>query len=75
MIHMPGSSFSGRRHHWTRRSRSPATAIARHCAFWEQGWPAIMITDTAFYRNAHYHAAYDTPDTLDYIGLHAWCTA
>jgi hypothetical protein len=26
----------------------------------------MMITDTAFYRNPHYHTAADTPETLDY---------
>jgi Zn-dependent M28 family amino/carboxypeptidase len=47
----------------------PGLAWSDHWAFWEQGWPAIMITDTAFYRNPHYHAAHDTPDTLDYDRL------
>jgi hypothetical protein len=28
-----------------------------------------MITDTAFYRNPHYHAPSDTPDTLDYARM------
>jgi len=47
----------------------PGLEWSDHWAFWEQGWPAIMITDTAFYRNPHYHAAHDTPDTLDYDRL------
>lgn len=37
-----------------------------HSSFWEVGFPAVMITDTAFYRNSHYHDASDKPDTLDY---------
>lgn len=37
-----------------------------HASFWEVGVPAVMITDTAFYRNPHYHTASDLPDTLDY---------
>lgn len=37
-----------------------------HWAFWQHGWPAFMITDTANYRNDHYHQASDTADTLDY---------
>lgn len=37
-----------------------------HASFWEIGFPAVMITDTAFYRNPHYHTASDLPDTLDY---------
>ena len=37
-----------------------------HSNFWKQGWDAVMITDTAFYRNPHYHERSDTPETLDY---------
>ena len=37
-----------------------------HSPFWEAGVPAIMITDTANFRNPHYHSSTDTPDTLDY---------
>jgi len=40
-----------------------------HWSFWEAGYPAIMVTDTALYRYPHYHAADDTPDKLDYPGL------
>ena len=40
-----------------------------HWSFWEAGYPAIMVTDTALYRYPHYHAATDTPDKLDYEGL------
>ena len=32
----------------------------------QHGYPAIMVTDTAYNRNPHYHRASDTPDTLDY---------
>jgi Zn-dependent M28 family amino/carboxypeptidase len=35
-------------------------------SFWDQGYPALMLTDTSFLRNPHYHAETDTPDTLDY---------
>ena len=35
-------------------------------AFWQFGWPAIMVTDTAPYRNPNYHTVTDTPETLDY---------
>lgn len=35
-------------------------------SFWDQGYPALMLTDTSFLRNPHYHQATDTPDTLDY---------
>lgn len=35
-------------------------------AFWHFGWPALMVTDTALFRNPHYHSPGDTPETLDY---------
>jgi Zn-dependent M28 family amino/carboxypeptidase len=37
-----------------------------HRSYWAHGYPAIMVTDTAFYRNDRYHTARDTPDSLDY---------
>jgi Zn-dependent M28 family amino/carboxypeptidase len=37
-----------------------------HDSYWLYNMPAVMITDTSFYRNANYHQASDTPDTLDY---------
>jgi hypothetical protein len=37
-----------------------------HWSFNKFGYPALMVTDTAFYRTPHYHQASDTPDTLDY---------
>lgn len=37
--------------------------------FWQLGYPAIMVTDTAFYRYPHYHEAEDTPDKLNYETL------
>lgn len=44
----------------------PATRLSDHASFWDAGWPALMITDTAFFRNPNYHTARDRPDTLDY---------
>lgn len=38
-------------------------------AFWLRGIPALMLTDTANYRNPHYHQPTDTPDTLDPVFL------
>lgn len=38
-------------------------------SFWRQGYPGIMITDTAPFRNPHYHEPTDKPDTLDYERL------
>ena len=44
----------------------PGVARSDHASFWLQGYPALMVTDTAFNRNPNYHAATDTPETLDY---------
>ncbi len=38
-------------------------------SFWRQGYPAIMVTDTAPFRYPHYHAPTDTPERLDYAAL------
>jgi len=38
-------------------------------SFRQQGYPAIMVTDTALFRYPHYHAPEDTPQHLDYAGL------
>jgi Zn-dependent M28 family amino/carboxypeptidase len=40
-----------------------------HRSYWACGIPAFMITDTALFRNQHYHAATDTPETLDYLKM------
>jgi hypothetical protein len=40
-----------------------------HASFRDQGFPALMVTDTAYNRNPRYHKASDTPDTLDYERL------
>jgi len=44
----------------------PGVDFSDHRSYWEQGFPAVMITDTAFYRNKMYHADGDTADRLDY---------
>jgi hypothetical protein len=44
----------------------PGIADSDHRSFWDAGFPAVMITDTAFYRNSHYHRAGDTGEKLDY---------
>lgn len=38
-------------------------------SFWRQGYPAIMVTDTAPFRYPHYHSPEDTPEKLDYERL------
>jgi hypothetical protein len=35
-------------------------------SFWQFGWQGFMVTDTALFRNPHYHGGSDTPETLDY---------
>jgi Zn-dependent M28 family amino/carboxypeptidase len=35
-------------------------------SFWRFEYPALMVTDTALFRNPHYHRPSDTPETLDY---------
>ena len=37
-----------------------------HWSFWQNGYEAIMITDTAPFRYPHYHSRRDTPEKLDY---------
>ncbi len=37
-----------------------------HWSFWQFGYPAVMVTDTAFFRNPNYHRPTDRPETLDY---------
>lgn len=47
----------------------PGVAWSDQLSFWRAGYPAVMVTDTAFYRNPRYHSAFDTPDTLDYEAM------
>ncbi|MFT3782360.1 MAG: M20/M25/M40 family metallo-hydrolase [Nibricoccus sp.] len=42
-----------------------------HWSFWQEGYPAVMVTDTAPFRNQHYHKRTDTAATLDYVRLGA----
>jgi Zn-dependent M28 family amino/carboxypeptidase len=44
----------------------PGIAWSDQWSFWQHGYPAIMITDTAPFRYPHYHSVTDTPDKLDY---------
>ncbi len=43
--------------------------MSDNSSFWDQGYPALMVTDTSFLRNPHYHTAMDTPGTLDYARM------
>ena len=44
----------------------PGVDFSDHMSYWRHGYPAVMLTDTAFYRNPNYHTRFDTADTLDY---------
>ena len=44
----------------------PGISWSDHWSFWQYGYPAIMITDTAPYRYPAYHTSEDTPDKVDY---------
>jgi Zn-dependent M28 family amino/carboxypeptidase len=44
----------------------PEVRLSDHSSFWDRGYQALIITDTSFFRNPHYHRASDTPETLDY---------
>ena len=44
----------------------PGVSWSDQWAFWQHGYPGIMVTDTAPFRYPHYHSATDTPDKLDY---------
>lgn len=43
----------------------PAVRLSDHASFWDKGYPAVMVTDSAFYRNPHYHQPSDVMETLD----------
>jgi hypothetical protein len=44
----------------------PSVRLSDHASFWSNGYRAIMLTDSAFYRNHHYHLHSDTMETLDF---------
>ena len=47
----------------------PGVAWSDHLSFWREGYPAAMVTDTAFYRYEAYHTAKDTPEKLNYPAM------
>jgi Zn-dependent M28 family amino/carboxypeptidase len=47
----------------------PGVGWSDHWAFWQEGYRAIMITDTAGFRNHRYHQPEDRPETLDYESM------
>lgn len=45
------------------------SGLSDNWAFWQEGYAAVMVTDTAMFRNPHYHAPSDLPETLDYARM------
>jgi hypothetical protein len=59
----------------------PGVGWSDHWAFWQQGYPGVMVTDTAPFRYGYYHTSGDTPDKVNYermarvvVGLEAVVT-
>jgi hypothetical protein len=42
----------------------PGVGLSDHWSFWKMGFPAVMVTDTAFYCKRNYHSSRDTIETL-----------
>jgi Zn-dependent M28 family amino/carboxypeptidase len=47
----------------------PVVDLSDQWSFWQMGYPAIMLTDTAFYRNHHYHNPRDTIEKLNFASM------
>lgn len=47
----------------------PVLRLSDHAPFWDLGYKAVMLTDTSFYRNPHYHGPGDRPETLDFVSM------
>jgi Zn-dependent M28 family amino/carboxypeptidase len=60
--HLPIIAYQTRLRGWL----LPLTRLSDNASFWDAGYPSLMLTDTAFLRNPHYHRASDTSATLDF---------
>ncbi len=47
----------------------PGVSWSDHASFWQAGYPAVMVTDTALYRDPHYHQPTDTAEKIDFEKL------
>lgn len=47
----------------------PGSGSSDHWSFWKEGFPAVMLSDTAFLRYPHYHKKTDTPEKINYDWL------
>lgn len=50
-------------------SSVPGVGWSDQWAFWQEGYPGVMVTDTALFRYPYYHSPQDTPDRVRYEGL------
>jgi hypothetical protein len=50
-------------------SMVPGVSWSDQLSFWREGYHALMVTDTAFYRYPYYHTVRDTPNQLDYTSM------
>ncbi|MDZ7292467.1 MAG: M28 family peptidase [candidate division KSB1 bacterium] len=46
-----------------------AVRLSDHSSFWDHGYPAVMVTDTAFFRNPYYHTMEDTMEKLNFSAM------
>jgi Zn-dependent M28 family amino/carboxypeptidase len=51
----------------------PEVRLSDHSPFWDLGYPALLVTDTAFLRNPNYHGPTDTLETLDFEFMSKVC--
>lgn len=47
----------------------PGVGWSDHWSFWQEGWPAVMVTDTALFRDDAYHTPADSPERIDHERL------
>lgn len=47
----------------------PGVHLSDHISYWKEEFDAVMITNTAYFRNPNYHTEYDRPETLDYLRM------
>ncbi len=70
-VHAKGEARHDRRDRLARDTISAPAALpgldfSDHLNYWAHDWNAVMITDTAFYRNHAYHSLDDISSRLDY---------
>lgn len=56
-------------HSFTAPAYAYGIDLSDHRNYWHFGFPAVIVSDTAFFRNIEYHTAADTADRLDYVRM------